>query len=223
MNVKKGMDVMKNTMIGTYTHNGEDINFNFTTSLSAFDKLAFVNSVVDSIVDDKRYNSIVRDLIFDFNIIRVFTDVNTSFVNLRDDDGNKVNPIIPIEQFLEETNIVEIVKANAEVGLISELNDAIDKSIQYLTGVHPSPLSDAITHLLSTIEKKIEAIDLDSMMDMAQKFAGMTEDFTLENAMKYYMDSDMHKKNLDEVAESRRQRAEFAEDLDKAIKLVTKK
>lgn len=213
---------MKNVMTGTYFYNDESYNFNFFTNLSAFDKLVFVNAVVDSIVDDKRYNSIVKDLMFDFNIVRVFTDIDISFVNQKDDDGNAINPIIPIEEFLLNTNAVEIVKANMKVGLLDELNTAVNKSIEYRTGIHPSPIADSLASLLSTIEKKIDEIDLDSMMDMAQKFAGMTEDFTMENVVNAYMNSDIHKRNIAEIEESKKQRAEFAKDMDKAIKIVTK-
>lgn len=213
---------MKNVMTGTYFYNDESYNFNFFTNLSAFDKLVFVNAVVDSIVDDKRYNSIVKDLMFDFNIVRVFTDIDISFVNQKDDDGNAINPIIPIEEFLLNTNTVEIVKANMKVGLLDELNTAVNKSIEYRTGIHPSPIADSLASLLSTIEKKINEIDLDSMMDMAQKFAGMTEDFTMENVVNAYMNSDIHKRNIAEIEESKKQRAEFAKDMDKAIKIVTK-
>ena len=212
-----------NVMTGAYMHNDKAYNFNFATNISAFNKLLFVNAVTDSIVDDKHYNSIVRNLIFDFNIIRIFTDIDTSFINAKDDDGNSINPIIPIEQFLEETNIVDIVKANMDVGLLDELNTAVDKSIQYLTGIHPSPIADSLAKLLSTIEKKVNEVDLDSMMDMANKFGGMTEDFTLDNVVNAYMNSDYHKKNLDEIEESKKQKTEFAEDMDKAIKLVSKK
>lgn len=211
---------MKNVMTGVYTYNNEDCNFIFATDLSAFNKLIFVNSVVESIVSDNRYNSIVRDMIFDFNIIRVFTDIDTSFVNAKDDYDNTINPIVPIEEFLSETNIVEIVKANMRVGLIDELNAAVNKSIQYLTGINPNPLSDAIVNLINTIEKKINEVDLDSMMDMAQKFSGMTSELTMDNFMNAYMNSDFHKKNLAEIEETRLQRAEFAKDMDKAIKFV---
>lgn len=213
---------MKNVMTGTYFYNDESYNFNFFTNLSAFDKLVFVNAVVDSIVDDKRYNSIVKDLMFDFNIVRVFTNIDISFVNQKDDDGNAINPIIPIEEFLSNTNAVEIVKANMKVGLLDELNTAVDKSIEYRTGIHHSPIADSIASLLSTIEKKINEVDLDSMMGMAQKFAGMTEDFTMENVVNAYMNSDIHKRNIAEIEESKKQRAEFAKDMDKAIKIVTK-
>lgn len=189
----------KNIMTGVYTRNNQDYNFNFYTSLSTYDKMIFVNSVVDAIVDDIRYDSIIRNLMFDFNIIAMFTDIDISFADAIDDDGNKINPIISIEQFLEETNIVDIVKANINTVLIDELNDAINKSIEYRTGIHPSLINDAIASLISTLEKKIEEVDLDSMMGMVQKFANMTEDFTVENAVNAYMNSDIHKNNLIDI------------------------
>ena len=211
---------MKNVMSGVYTYNNEDCNFIFATDLSAFNKMIFVKSVVETVVSDNNYNSIIKDLIFDFNIIRVFTDVDTYFVNVKDDDGNTIDPIIPIEEFLEETNIVDIVKKNMRIGLLDELNDAVNKSIQYLTGIHTNPISESIASLINTIEKKVSEVDLDSMMDMVYKFANMTEDFTMENLINKYMESDVHKKNLAEIEEARKQRAEFANDMDKAIKLV---
>lgn len=216
------MNMNMNIKTGTYFYREESHSFNFITSISAFNKLFFVNAVTDSIVDERRYNSIVRDIIFDFNIIRAFTDIDVSFINIKDDDGNTTNPIIPIEEFLEETNIVDIVKANMEVGLLEELNTAVDKSIEYLTGVHPSPVADSLAKLLSTIEKKINEVDLDSMIGMVQKFAGMTEDFTVDNVVNAYMNSDFRKKNLADIEESKKQRSEFSEDMNKAIKLVTK-
>lgn len=186
-----------------FTYNDESYNFNFKISLSAYEKLFFVETVVSTLVDDNRYNSIVRDLIFDFAIIEVFTNIDTSFINMKDDEGNDINKIIPIEHFLENTNVVDIVKSNVEVGLLDKLNRAIDSNIQYLTGIHPNKLNDAITNLISTFEKKINEVDLDSMMGMAQKFDSMTEDFTLDNIVNAYMNSNVHKKNLDEIAEAK--------------------
>ena len=190
---------MKEARTGTYIYNGEYRNFNFYTEMSAYDKLIFVNSVVDTLVDDDNYNSIVRDLIFDFTIVRMFTDIDTSFVNQKDDDENDINPIIPIEDFLLETNVVEIVKANVPSYIFDELNNAINLNIQYRTGIHYNPVSEAIANLISALEKKMAQVDLDSIMDVAQKFAGMTDDFTLDNLVNTYMNSDIHKNNLVEI------------------------
>ena len=118
--------------MGTYIYNDEAHNFNFGTDLSIADKQKFVNSVVGLVVDDEYYNSILRDLIFDFYVVEYLTDIDTA--ELRE-SASFVNDV---EQFLEETDIVEIVKANAFPTLFDELNDAIDKSIEYKTGIHPS-------------------------------------------------------------------------------------
>lgn len=186
-----------NMKTGTYYYNDESYNFEFRTDLSVAEKLRFVNSVVDLLVDENHYNSVIRDIIFDYFTVKIFTTIDTSRFDKSDtflDD---------VEDFLLSTNIVEIVKANAFPTLFDELNTAVDKSIAYLTGIHPSPLSDAIASLLSTLEKKINEVDTDSMMGMAKKFAGMEKDFTIENVIKAYMESDVHKQNLAEIAKAK--------------------
>lgn len=191
---------MKN---GVFTYNEESYNFDFSTSLSVLEKQMFVKAVVDNVVGDDSYDVVIRDLIFDFVIIEMFTNIDTSFINMKDDDGNDVNPIIVIEHFLEETNVVDIVKENMDDGLIEELNHAVDLNIQYLTGIHTNPISESVASLISTIEKKIDGVDLDSMMTMVQKFASIAEDFTPESVVNAYMESDVHKKNLAEIEDSK--------------------
>ena len=191
--------MMNEMKTGTFFYKDESYNFNFKTSLSAYEKMVFVKTVVNSIVDENGYDSVIRDLVFDFVFIDMFTNVDTSFIDMKDDDGNVVNPIIVIEHFLNETDVVSVVKANMEFGMLDELNRSVDLNIQYLTGIHVNPVGEAIASLISTLEQKVNGLDLDSMMSMAQKFANMTEDFTLENAMKVYMESDIHKDNLLEI------------------------
>lgn len=196
---------MKDVMMGNYVKGEEFIDFNFATDLSIADKLRFVNSVVDLLVDDKHYNSVLRDLIFDFYVVDIMTDVDTTEL--------KQSPcfVNDIEKFLEETNIVDIVKANTLPTLLDELNNAVDKTIEYLTGIHPSPLNEALASLVNTLEKKINGFDMDSMMGMAQKFVGMTDELTPESVVNAYIGSDLHKKNLEEIAESKAEKAEVDE------------
>lgn len=200
--------------MGAYVHNDETYNFNFGTDLSVTDKARFVNAIVDFVVDENHYNSVIRDLIFDFYVIDIMTDISTAEFKQSETFFDDV------EQFLDETNIIDIVKANAFPTLFDELNNAVDKSIEYLTGIHPNLLNDALTSLVNALEKKVNEIDLDSAMNMAKLFTGMTEDFTPENIVNAYMTSDMHKKNMDSLEESKKQKLEFAKDMDKAIKSV---
>ena len=199
----KGMNKMMNNMkTGVYTYNDESYNFDFYTNLSAANKLKFVNSVVSILVDENHYNSVIRDLVFDFYIVDIMTDIDTA------EFKQSPNFLNDVEQFLDESNIVEIVMANAFPALFDELNAAVDKSIQYLTGIHPSPIVDSIASLLSTLEKKVNEIDLGSAMDMVQKFANMTGKLTPDSIVNAYMNSDIHKKNLDEIAEVKNTKVE---------------
>lgn len=212
------------TKTGTYFYNDEALNFNFVTSLSASEKISFINSVVDTIVDDNYY-TIIRDIVFDFSVIRTFTDIDTTFVK------NSDNMIDTIEQFLDETNVVDVVKANMEIGLLEELNKAVDKAIEYKTGIHPSPISDSLASLFSTLEKKVNEFDMGSMMDMTQKFAGMTDEFNLDNLVNAYMNSDLHRANLEEITESKKGKKnkkskkneiKIDEDLGEVVRAVVK-
>lgn len=215
---------MKNVKTGTYFYNEENYNFNFATDLSAYRKMMFVNDVVNTIIDGDRYDSIVRDLIFDFGLISILTDIDISFIHQTDDEGNPINPIVFIEQFLEETNVVDIVKANMKVGLLDELNKAVDKSIEYKTGIHPSPLNEALASLINTLEKKVDEFDMGGAMEMVQKFAGITDDLNVDSIVDAYLNSDTHKNNLDEIAKAKASKNEINidENLGEVIRTVVK-
>lgn len=224
---------MKNIKTGTYINytTNESCNFNFATDLSAYRKMMFTNYVVNSVVGDERYDSIVKPLIFDFGLVAICTNIDTSFINQTDDKGNPINPIIFIEQFLEETNVVHIVKENMAIGLFEELNKAVDKSIEYRTGIHLNPIADSFASLISTLEKKINEVDLGNAMEMVQKFVNMTDEFTVDNVVNAYMNSDIHKNNLEEIAESKKNKKngkskkneiKIDESLGEAIRTVAK-
>ena len=56
------MEMMKEMKTGVFTYNNESYDFNFKTSLSAYEKQLFVKTVVSNIVDDNGYDSIIRNL-----------------------------------------------------------------------------------------------------------------------------------------------------------------
>lgn len=211
--------MMKETKLGTYIRGEESYTFTFETDLSTSKKLRFVNSVVSLVVDEEYYNSVIRDLVFDFYIIDTFTDVDTTELKKSN------NFLDDVEDFLLETNIVEIVKANAFPILFDELNKAVDKSIEYKTGIHPNPLNEALSSLVSTIERKLDSFDMSSAMEMAQKFAGMTENLTTDDIVKAYLNSDIHKNNLDEIVKAKALKNEINIDenlLGEAVRTIVK-
>lgn len=203
-------------MTGSYVHNDEIIKFDFCTNLKATDKINFINAVTDTIVSE-HYNYIIKDLVFDYMIIKIFTKVDTS------DIDKSLNSIDMIEEFLEETNIVDIVKVNVENGLIEELKKAVDLNIEYHTGIHTNYLNQSLTNLVNTIEKKVNEVDLNSAMEMAKVFSEMTDELTPENIVKAYTSSDIFKKNMIELEESKNKKSEIANNVDKVVKSNKKK
>ena len=193
--------MMKEMKKGVYAYNDETYSFNFVTNLSTSDKAIFVRTVVDTIVDNDSYDSVLRDIIFDYTIISMFTDVDTSLFKVEDNGNSIVTDIDLIEEFLLDTNIVEIVRANAFPTLFEQLEKAIDKSIENKTGIHHYSILYSISSLLSTIEKKIEDIDLESAMEMVQKFVSITDNLTPDSIVNAYINSDVHKENLEDIKE----------------------
>ena len=198
MNNLGGNHMNRNVKTGIYTHNGEEVNFNFYTSLRAYDKMRFVQNVTNLVVGDN-YNSVIKEMMFDFMIIEVFTDVDITEIN------NSKDAINMIEQLLDETNIVNIVKANAESGVIAELENAVDDNIEYRTGVRRNTIADSISSLLNTIETKLSDIDTDGMMQMAQVIIGMSGEMTPERMLEAYSKSDIFKEHYTQLIADREQ------------------
>jgi hypothetical protein len=183
---KKNME--NNVKMGVYTRNGEDISFNYHTNIGVADKVKFVNAVSIFLIGDNYY-SVLRDIAFDYVIIKTFTDIDMTEI----DDSTTF--LKSIESFLAETNIVEIVKANIDEELIEELNKAVDDNIEYRTGIHRNPISEGIGQLLKTAEKKLSNIDTEGMMEMMKIISGMSSEFTMEKMLNAYANSDVFKKN----------------------------
>jgi hypothetical protein len=209
---------------GIYTYNDDNLTFEFYTDLPISKKLVFVNSVVDTIVSDDSYNSVIRDLMFDYMVVKVFTDVDMSFIQVKDERGDEITDIDLLEDFLLETNIVDIVKANAFPTLFEELNKAVDKAIEFKTGIHPSPLSEALSNLVSTLERKLDTLDMSKAMEMANKLSGVTEELTTENLVKAYLQADTQKENLGEKPKTKKARKKSTKKtVDEVVEITDKK
>lgn len=174
---------------GVYTLDGEDTPFAFYTSLSAYRKSQFVVSVCNTLVGDN-YNYVLDDLVFDYFIVAIFTDIDVSEVQKSD------NGISAMEEFVEKFKpVIDTVKANTVDGVLDELRKAIDLNIEYRTGIHINPISSSIASFIDTIERKVDGIDLNSMMDLAQSMAGISDELTADKLLDAYAKTDVFKKH----------------------------
>lgn len=182
------MSNINNVKTGQYTYKGKEYTFNFYTNIDVIKKSKFVTNITDLIVYEDNYQSVLRDVMFDFEIIKIFTN---AFEDTEIDEKGYL--LTDVVDFVENTNVAEVVKANAVVGLINELNEAVDKNIEYKTGIHRNPLGEATASLLRTIENKINDIDLDKLMKFAEVFKDMPKDITPEKLIDAYGKSDVFK------------------------------
>nr|DAQ07353.1 MAG TPA: hypothetical protein [Caudoviricetes sp.] len=174
--------------------NGEDVSINFYTSLDAYRKAQFVASVSDMLVGDN-YNYVIKDLAFDFCIIALFTDIDTSDVQ------NADNGITAMEEFVDAYSlVVDIVVENAEDGLIDELSRAVDLNVEYRTGIHIDPISSSLANLIDNLDRKFSEFDLNSMIDIAKSMSDISGELTAEKMLDAYAKTDIFKKNWETAA-----------------------
>lgn len=191
-----------------YSRGNEEFVFDFHTSISAGDKARFVNSVTYLLVGDN-YNIILKDIIFDLYIVKIFTNVDVSWIlkskTLADD----------AEKFLRETNVVEIVKANAKDGVIEELENALALNIEYKTGIHRNIISESIVSLIDAVEKKVNGftIDADSLMGMMNILNEISGELTMDKMLDAYAKSDMYKSQHEEVVQGNKKREKLINDI----------
>lgn len=181
---------MKNEVkTGVYTIDGKDNPFAFYTSLNAYRKSQFVVSVCNTLVGDN-YNYVLDDLVFDYFIVAIFTDIDVSEVQKSD------NGISAMEEFVDKFKpVIDTVKANAVDGVLDELRNAIDLNIEYRTGIHINPISSSLANLLDTLNNKFSGFDLDKMMEIAEPMSKIAGELTPEKMLDAYAKTNIFKEH----------------------------
>ena len=181
---------MKNEVkTGVYTIDGKDNPFAFYTSLNAYRKSQFVVSVCNTLVGDN-YNYVLDDLVFDYFIVAIFTDIDVSEVQKSD------NCISAMEEFVDKFKpVIDTVKANAVDGVLDELRNAIDLNIEYRTGIHINPISSSLANLIDTLNNKFSGFDLDKMMEIAEPMSKIAGELTPEKMLDAYAKTNIFKEH----------------------------
>lgn len=172
--VKTGVYIDPNT--------DKERTFYYKTTLGTKDKMRFVTNV-SSLVVGTNYYTFLRDLIFDFEIIDIFTDIDISGIS------DSPDSIIEMENIVNNTKIVDIVKSNLDKTILNELSDAVDSNIEFLTGVHRNSLDVGISNLIRIVEEKIKNIDTDTMMQFANVFNSIEGEITADKIVNAYAKS----------------------------------
>lgn len=166
----------------------KEIDFKYRTELTLQQKVSFVNFVLGVIFDDNYCFSIIKNEVFDIALIYMFTDV----LQYEEDFTFSLNNI---EEMLNTTNVIEILKNEIDKDLIKDLNEVIDINIAYKTGVNVNSISTSFSSLLKTIENKVSDFDVDEFSNTLKKFGDITNGMSPDKIMELYTKTDAYKKN----------------------------
>ena len=166
----------------------KEIDFKYRTELTLQQKVSFVNFVLGVIFDDDYCFSIIKNEVFDIALIYMFTDV----LKYEEDFTFSLNNI---EEMLNTTNVIEILKKEIDNDLINDLNEVIDINIAYKTGVNVNSISTSFSSLLKTIENKVSDFDVDEFSNTLKKFGDITNGMSPDKIMELYTKTDAYKKN----------------------------
>lgn len=209
-----------NTYVATdsFEYNGETIEFNYFTRFNMSNRVAFIDAVVESVVGDDFYYPMLKDMIFDFQLMARFSDVsiNDYIGDIKEMENGEL--LDAIEKFMNETNIGTIMKLGIDINELQILMDGVDKAIEYKTGIHPSPIADGIASILNTLEQKFAGIDMDAMTGMAKVFSKLQGDITPDKMLEAYANSDVFKKMHGDVVKKQDERDKKAEDRLNVVK-----
>ena len=166
----------------------KEIDFKYRTELTLQQKVSFANFVLGVIFDDDYCFSIIKNEVFDIALIYMFTDV----LQYDEDFTFSLNNI---EEMLNTTNVIEILKKEIDNDLIKDLNEVIDINIAYKTGVNVNSISTSFSSLLKTIENKVSDFDVDEFSNTLKKFGDITNGMSPDKIMELYTKTDAYKKN----------------------------
>lgn len=172
---------------GTYVRGDVEFPFNYNTSISASQKVSFVKNVVDIAVGENYYDFLV-DIMFDYEVIDKFTDIDLFDVD------ESTDQLSAIESLLKDTNIVNTVSEDMDTGLLAELRESVEKCVEYRTGIHRNVVGDAIASIIGTIDGKISDFDFDSLVGSAKALSSISGELTADKILEAYANSDMYKK-----------------------------
>ena len=131
----------------------KEIDFEYCTELTLQEKVDFINNVLQVLFQNDYYYSILKQNIFDFMLINFFTKIIS-------DEEEFVMTLSNIDDFLNNTNVLDTLYNKIDTNLLKELYDAINVNIEYKTGIHEDEVSIAFSSLLNSIEEKVKEFDI---------------------------------------------------------------
>ncbi len=192
------------TESGTYTYNGETVDYKYATTASLSEQAAFVNVVTNIVVTEQGYMPLLGDAALRCMLVQAFTSIGKE--PFMDDDGNA-----NIDRFVEfdnETGVSDIIWNSMDMVVRENMLTSIEDNVAYKTGIRKDDISTAIVELVRALTRKIdslgEGMDMEATTNFINKFN--ESGFDGEALVTAYMNSEQHKKNVAEVVDAKNEK-----------------
>lgn len=183
----------KNVNTGFYNYKDAEIAFNYYTDISPTKKMSLISNVADIVVRTNYYSFLVEPVL-DFMIIHYFTDVDTK---------ECIDDIDKMIEFVEQTNISDIVIVNMKDGLYEQIKQSVDDNIEYKTGIHRDYLTDLISNFFQGIHENLKSIDVEKLQDKISELTSMKENLTMDKLVESYTKSDAFNNKQAEIIKAK--------------------
>jgi len=185
----------KKMYTGTYTvvdgENEKEITFNYKKELSSIERISFVNSIAETVINGTDYYPTLEGVMFGFELVRSFTDIDTSNIVTIDE----------IDDFLEvNDNLIRTLFEVIDEKLIKGLMESTRKVIDHRLAIYESPLANSLDKLINTLETKLNEINVNDFMGFAKKLSDVPNELTAEKMLEAYANTDIFKKKFREVS-----------------------
>lgn len=174
----------------------KEVEFEYVKKLTMRQKVDFVNNVLEVLFQNDYCYSIIKNEIVYIMLIDTFTNI----LKTDEDFGYKLNEI---EEFLSNTNAIDVLLKEIPSAYIRELDEVIDENIAYKTGINKDNLSTAFSSLLRTIENKVSDFDMNELTTTLKELGDMTSGLSQETLMDLYTKTDAYKENYENVVQSK--------------------
>lgn len=173
-----------------FEYNGERVDFHYKTEITPTEMMQFVDNVIVAVVGNNYYPFLL-DLVFNYEIIRRFTDIDVdSYVAYPDafDD---------CAEFFKKSDLSTNIKIDIPSNVYDALYIAVATAIEYKTGVHSSPIELSVSNLINTIDDKIGSIDFVNMSELSGMINGLRGELNMDKLLDAYGQRKFYKNGID--------------------------
>lgn len=160
----------------------ESVAFNYVKNPNRSELQEYVDAVVNVLVADGHYHPLMRNIVADFLLIYIFSDIDVHDI-LESNDA-------AMEEYVNSNTIAAVIKDGFGTDLTNEIMEAIDDGIAYKVGFYKNPVSVEFAKLINKINNFATQINVDDMEKFIKNVNSIEDNLTADKIVNAYATSE---------------------------------